>query len=104
MKGVYIPQKVPTYKICFYFACIIIVNYCHYSNLQAETKILNGPHENLENYLEAIEKLRSNIQFFGSKKSFKSSDGVVTHANSLLAKAISKLEDEFKQLLSSYRS
>nr|KYP60790.1 hypothetical protein KK1_023203 [Cajanus cajan] len=70
---------------------------------QAEAKILKGPHEDLENYLEAIDKLRSNIQFFGSKKGFKSSDGIVIHANNLLAKAISKLEDEFKQLLSSYR-
>ncbi|MED6135329.1 hypothetical protein PIB30_117718 [Stylosanthes scabra] len=69
---------------------------------QAEAKILKGPHEDLENYLDAIEKLRSNIQFFGSKKGFKSGDGIVFHANNLLAKAISKLEDEFKQLLSSY--
>ncbi|XP_027364263.1 exocyst complex component EXO70A1-like isoform X2 [Abrus precatorius] len=69
---------------------------------QAEGKILKGPHEDLENYLEAIDKLRSNIQFFGSKKGFKSSDGIVGHANNLLAKAISKLEVEFKQLLSSY--
>ncbi|OIW01735.1 hypothetical protein TanjilG_03873 [Lupinus angustifolius] len=69
---------------------------------QAEAKILKGPHEDLENYLQAIAKLRSNIQFFGSIKGFKSSDGVINHANNLLAKAISKLEDEFKQLLSSY--
>ncbi|KAF7820448.1 exocyst complex component EXO70A1 [Senna tora] len=69
---------------------------------QAEAKILKGPHEDLESYLEAIDKLRSNIQFFGSKKGFKSGDGVVSHANNLLAKAILKLEDEFKQLLSSY--
>ncbi|KAL1294951.1 hypothetical protein HN51_055796 [Arachis hypogaea] len=69
---------------------------------QAEAKILKGPHEDLENYLDAIEKLRSNIQFFGSKKGFKSSDGIIFHASNLLAKAISKLEDEFKQLLSSY--
>lgn len=69
---------------------------------QAEAKVLQGPHEDLENYLEAIDKLRSNIQFFGSKKGFKSSDAVVSHANTLLTKALSKLEDEFKQLLLSY--
>lgn len=69
---------------------------------QAETKILRGPHEDLESYLEAIEQLRSNIKFFSSKKGFKSSDGVLNNANNLLAKAISKLEDEFKQLLASY--
>ncbi|KAF9597434.1 hypothetical protein IFM89_018880 [Coptis chinensis] len=69
---------------------------------QAEAKILRGPHEDLESYLEAVAQLRSNIRFFSSNKSFKSSDGVLNHANNLLAKAISKLEDEFKQLLTSY--
>lgn len=71
--------------------------------MQAESKILRGPREDLESYLEAIDQLRSNIRFFSSNKGFKSSDGVVSQANSLLAKAISKLEDEFKQLLLSYR-
>ncbi|KAK4337716.1 hypothetical protein RND71_042203 [Anisodus tanguticus] len=69
---------------------------------QAEAKILKGPHEDLESYLEAIEQLRNNIRFFNNNKSFKSSDGVLNNANNLLAKAISKLEEEFKQLLSSY--
>ncbi|XP_027111283.1 exocyst complex component EXO70A1-like [Coffea eugenioides] len=69
---------------------------------QAEGKILKGPHEDLETYLVAIEQLRENIRFFSSNKSFKSSDGVLSHANGLLNKAISKLEEEFKQLLSSY--
>ncbi|KAJ4979021.1 hypothetical protein NE237_009801 [Protea cynaroides] len=69
---------------------------------QAEAKILKGPHEDLESYLEAIDQLRSNVRFFSSNKSFKSSDGVLNHANYLLAKAILKLEDEFKQLLTTY--
>ncbi|XP_051119852.1 exocyst complex component EXO70A1-like [Andrographis paniculata] len=69
---------------------------------QAEAKILKGPHEDLESYLEAIDQLRNNIQFFSNNKSFKSSDGVLNHTNTLLAKAISKLEEEFKQLLFSY--
>lgn len=71
--------------------------------MQAEAKILKGPHEDLESYLKAIEQLRNNIQFFSNNKSFKSSDGVLNHTNTLLAKAISKLEEEFKQLLLSYR-
>lgn len=69
---------------------------------QAEAKILRGPHEDLESYLEAIDQLRRNIEFFSSNRSFRSSDGVLNHANNLLAKAISKLEDEFRQLLTSY--
>ncbi|KAL6518238.1 hypothetical protein OROMI_033939 [Orobanche minor] len=68
---------------------------------QAEAKILKGPHEDLESYLQAVGQLRSNIQFFSNNKSFKSS-GVLNHTNTLLAKAILKLEEEFKQLLSSY--
>uniref|UniRef100_A0A3Q7G095 Exocyst subunit Exo70 family protein n=1 Tax=Solanum lycopersicum TaxID=4081 RepID=A0A3Q7G095_SOLLC len=69
---------------------------------QAEIKILKGPHEDLESYLQAIDQLRDNIRFFSNNKSFKSSDGVLNHANSLLTKAILKLEEEFKQLLLSY--
>ncbi|KAG6427253.1 hypothetical protein SASPL_111495 [Salvia splendens] len=69
---------------------------------QAEAKILKGPHEDLESYLQAIEQLRNNVQFFSNNRSFKSSDGVLNHTNNLLAKAISKLEEEFKQLLLSY--
>ncbi|KAK9122880.1 hypothetical protein Sjap_012482 [Stephania japonica] len=69
---------------------------------QAEAKILRGPHEDLESYLEAVDQLRSNIRFFSSNKNFKSSDGVLTHANNLLSKAILKLEEEFRQLLMSY--
>ncbi|XP_054787201.1 exocyst complex component EXO70A1-like isoform X1 [Prosopis cineraria] len=78
---------------------VILVQFDQYR--QAETKVLKGPHEDLENYLNAIDQLRGNIQVFGSKKGFKSGDGIVSHANNLIAKAISKLEDEFKQLLSS---
>ncbi|XP_062091729.1 exocyst complex component EXO70A1-like [Humulus lupulus] len=69
---------------------------------QAEAKILRGPHEDLESYLEAIDQLRKNIHFFSSSKGFKSTEGVLNHANGLLTKAISKLEDEFKQQLTSY--
>ncbi|KAL8538879.1 hypothetical protein ACS0TY_000762 [Phlomoides rotata] len=69
---------------------------------QAEAKILKGPHEDLESYLQAIDQLRNNIKFFSNNKSFKSSDGVLNHTNTLLAKAISKLEEEFRQLLASY--
>ncbi|XP_058088642.1 exocyst complex component EXO70A1-like [Magnolia sinica] len=68
---------------------------------EAEEKILRGPHEDLESYLVAVDQLRDNVRFFGSK-SFKTNEGVLNHANGLLAKAILKLEDEFKHLLVSY--
>lgn len=93
------------FVICFlmYRLYVIFSYYSHWSNKQAEAKILKGPHGNLENYLKAIDQLKNNIQFFGSNKGFKNGDSVVSNANNLIAKAISKLEDEFKQLLSSYR-
>ncbi|MBA0650916.1 hypothetical protein Goklo_018290 [Gossypium klotzschianum] len=69
---------------------------------KAEAKILRGPHEDLESYLEAIDQLRSNLQYFTTHKCFKRTSGVITHANNLLTKAISKLEDEFRNLLTNY--
>ncbi|OMO62735.1 Exocyst complex protein Exo70 [Corchorus capsularis] len=69
---------------------------------QAENTILKGPHEDVEGYLAAIDQLRNNIRFFSSNKNFRNSDGVLNQANTLLDKAISKLEDEFKQRLNSY--
>ncbi|CAK9152957.1 unnamed protein product [Ilex paraguariensis] len=69
---------------------------------QAEATILRGPHEDLESYLEAVDQLRSIVSFFSGNKSLKSSIGVVNHANNLLGKAILKLEEEFRQLLTSY--
>ena len=72
-------------------------------NVQAEAKILRGPHEDLESYLEAIDQLRSIVRFFSGNKNLRSSDGVLNHASNLLLKAMSKLEDEFQQLLANYR-
>ncbi|KAJ0973349.1 hypothetical protein J5N97_021308 [Dioscorea zingiberensis] len=69
---------------------------------QAEAKILRGPHEDLESFLEAVDQLRKIAKFFSSYKSLMSSDGVLNHVNNLLSKAILKLEEEFKQLLSNY--
>ncbi|XP_042015292.1 exocyst complex component EXO70A1-like [Salvia splendens] len=69
---------------------------------EAEAKILRGPHEDLESYLQAVEQLRGVIQFFTGNKNFKSGIGIVSQANNLLGKAILKLEEEFRQLLSLY--
>ncbi|KAL6005447.1 hypothetical protein ACLOJK_006014 [Asimina triloba] len=69
---------------------------------QAEDKILRGPQEDLEGYLEAVERLRNNLRFFMSNKNYRMSEGVLSHTNGLLAKAVLKMEEEFKQLLYSY--
>ncbi|KAM7499949.1 hypothetical protein LguiA_024363 [Lonicera macranthoides] len=70
---------------------------------KAEAKILRGPHEDLESYLEAVDQLRTIVKFFSGNKNLKSSIGVISHAHGLLAKSILKLEEEFRQLLSTYR-
>jgi hypothetical protein len=90
----------------FVSARSIVQNYNNYPFyfLQVEAKIIKGPRDDLESYLAAVDQLRNNVEFFSSNKSFKSSDGVLTNANNLLAKAMLKLEEEFKQLLSTYRS
>lgn len=64
---------------------------------------MRGPHEDLESYLEAIDQLRGTIKFFSNTKMFKSATGVISHAHNLLSKALSKLEDEFRQILQNYR-
>ncbi|KAI9121947.1 hypothetical protein K1719_006636 [Acacia pycnantha] len=69
---------------------------------KAEATILRGPHEDLESYLGAIDQLRSIISFFSNFKNMKNTDTVLNHANNLLSKAISKLEDEFRNLLTNY--
>ncbi|PHT71165.1 Exocyst complex component EXO70A1 [Capsicum annuum] len=69
---------------------------------QTEAKILRGPHEDLESYLEAINQLRDIVKFFSSTKGLKSSIGMINHVSNLLAKSILKLEEEFRQLLTSY--
>ncbi|KAK4786310.1 hypothetical protein SAY86_002999 [Trapa natans] len=69
---------------------------------QAETIILKGPHEDLQSYLTAIDMLRGNTHFFSRCKNYKGYEGVLNKTNNLLANAISKLEEEFKQLITSY--
>ncbi|XP_051149019.1 exocyst complex component EXO70A1-like [Andrographis paniculata] len=70
---------------------------------QAEAKILRGPHDDLESYLETVEELKSIVTFLsGGKNSLKSSIGVISQAKNLLGKAIIKLEEEFGQLVTRY--
>nr|CAB3489161.1 unnamed protein product [Digitaria exilis] len=69
---------------------------------RAEATILRGPHEDLESYLEAVDVLKGIVRFFSSNKNFKSSETVLNHVNNLLAKSTLKIEEEFKQLMSTY--
>ncbi|XP_078434392.1 exocyst complex component EXO70A1-like [Wolffia australiana] len=69
---------------------------------EAEGKIQIGPRDDLAGYLEAVEQLRKNLSFFSSKQSFKKNAGLINRVNDLLSEAVLKMEEEFKQLLSSY--
>ncbi|KAM0947429.1 putative exocyst complex component Exo70, cullin repeat-like-containing domain superfamily [Dioscorea sansibarensis] len=69
---------------------------------KVENRIQKGPHEDLENYLQAVDQLRNIGNFFGSNKTFKRGDGAANNTSNLLAKAILKLEEEFKELLNTY--
>ncbi|XP_052198809.1 exocyst complex component EXO70A1-like [Diospyros lotus] len=69
---------------------------------QAEAKLLRGPHEDLESYLEAVDQLRSIVRFVNSKQNLKNGIPVLNHVNNLLSKAIVKVDEEFRQLLMLY--
>ncbi|XP_006662750.1 exocyst complex component EXO70A1-like [Oryza brachyantha] len=69
---------------------------------RAEAAVLKGPHEDLESYLEAVDLLKGIVRFFSSNKNFKSSEGVLNHVNNLLAKSALKIEEEFRQLMTTY--
>ncbi|XP_062185228.1 exocyst complex component EXO70A1-like isoform X2 [Phragmites australis] len=67
---------------------------------EAEREIQKGPHENLQGFLDAVDRLRSIERFFSSNRSYRSSDGVLSHVNALLSKALVKMEGEFQNQLS----
>ncbi|KAJ1273560.1 hypothetical protein BS78_06G290900 [Paspalum vaginatum] len=67
---------------------------------EAEREIQKGPHENLQAFLDAVDRLRSIERFFSSNRSYRSSDGVLNHVNALLSKALVKMEGEFQNQLS----
>lgn len=71
--------------------------------VQAEREIQKGPHENLQGFLDAVDRLRSIERFFSSNRSYRTSDGVLNHVNSLLSKALVKMEAEFQNQLSQRR-
>jgi exocyst complex protein 7 len=65
--------------------------------------ILRGPHEDLKSFQEAVDLLKGVFHFFSSNKNFKSCEGVLSQVNNLLTKSKLKIEEEFRQLMSTYR-
>lgn len=64
-----------------------------------EPKINEGPREDLGGYLAAVDKLRTNVEFFTFNNSMKSSDSALNRAHDLLSKAMMRLEEEFEGIL-----
>ncbi|XP_037488111.1 exocyst complex component EXO70A1-like isoform X1 [Triticum dicoccoides] len=71
---------------------------------EAEREIQKGPNENLQGFLDAVDRLRSIERFFSSNRSYSSSDRVLSHVNGLLSKALVKMEGEFQNQLTQRRS
>ncbi|OQU78762.1 hypothetical protein SORBI_3008G043600 [Sorghum bicolor] len=69
---------------------------------RAEAVILRGPHEDLKSFQEAVDLLKGVFHFFSSNKNFKSCEGVLSQVNNLLTKSKLKIEEEFRQLMSTY--
>ncbi|VAH39144.1 unnamed protein product [Triticum turgidum subsp. durum] len=67
--------------------------------MEAEREIQKGPNENLQGFLDAVDRLRSIERFFSSNRSYSSSDRVLSHVNGLLSKALVKMEGEFQNQL-----
>eukprot|EP00249_Psilotum_nudum_P007075 c20293_g3_i1 orf=497-2074(+) len=69
---------------------------------KVESKIKEGPHNDLAGYLAAVDQLHTNVEFFTCQKSFDNSNGVINHAHGLLSKAMGMLEEEFMELLTTH--
>ncbi|KAL5648415.1 hypothetical protein ACJX0J_039224, partial [Zea mays] len=69
---------------------------------RTEAVIVRGPRADLKSFLEAMALLKGVIHFFSSNKKFKSCEGVLNQVNNLLTKSKLKIEEEFRQLMSTY--
>ena len=96
-----------TYSMSVWFEhkvqSVHLINVICVFELQAEAVIFRGPHEDLKSFLEAVDLLKGVIHFFSSNKNFKSCEGVLNQVNNLLTKSKLKIEEEFRQLMSTYR-
>ncbi|KAM0869859.1 hypothetical protein ACQ4PT_040394 [Festuca glaucescens] len=66
---------------------------------EAEATILKGPHEDLESYLKAVDRLKEVAGFFTLKDNFKNCERFLNDINILLSKSSLMIEEEFKNLM-----
>ncbi|KAM0905283.1 hypothetical protein ACQ4PT_017468 [Festuca glaucescens] len=66
---------------------------------EAEATILKGPHEDLESYLKAVDRLKEVAGFFTLKDNFNNCERFLNDINILLSKSSLMIEEEFKNLM-----
>ncbi|CAK9270883.1 unnamed protein product [Sphagnum jensenii] len=69
---------------------------------QVENKVLEGPKNDFGGFLTAVDQLHTNVEYLTMNRSFKASDGALNHARELLAKGMTRLEEEFRVLLTQH--
>ena len=69
-----------------------------------ENKVLEGPKNDLDGFLAAVDQLHTNVEYLTMNRSFKASDSALSHARELFSEGMTRLEAEFKALLTQHRS
>ncbi|KAF3790575.1 Exocyst complex component [Nymphaea thermarum] len=69
---------------------------------KAELKIMKGLNGDYRGFLEALNQLKNVRQYFSSNRSMGNCDAVLNYLDGLIATAIQKLGEDFKQLLFSH--
>lgn len=70
---------------------------------QVEQRIKDGPRRDLDAYLEAVDRLRTGIEYYQGHKQYKASEPALLQAQGLMKEAMQMLEADFQQLLANNR-
>jgi len=69
---------------------------------QVENKVLQGPKNDLNGFLVAVDLLHSNVEYLMLNRGLKASDTALNQARDLFAKGMGRLEEEFRTLLTNH--
>jgi exocyst complex protein 7 len=69
---------------------------------QVENKVLEGPKSDFDGFLGACDELHKNVEYLTLNRSLKASDTALNQARDLFGKGMSRLEEEFKVILTSH--
>jgi len=72
--------------------------------MQVENKVLEGPKSDFVGFLAACDELHKNVEYLTLNRSLKASATALNQASDLFGKGMSRLEEEFKVLLTNHRS